>query len=153
MSIRAFASVSTFEVTSTSSSESEQSNSSVDLCMSFRGSRCTSALIDMIRTFVLFTNNDVDTVFLAFSRNMECIFWFLLYIHHHMCKWGRLRSFSPRDFLLFYRPTDEQDRWFLTRQSDSMRNYRSRETVCEDIKFPSGKNKILSHITRPRVFS
>lgn len=76
MSIRASSSVSTFEVTptSSSSSESEQSNSSVDLCMSFRGSRCTSALIDMIRTFVEFTNDNIHTVFLAFFHDMEFIF-------------------------------------------------------------------------------
>ena len=84
MSIRASSSVSTFEVTYTSSSESEQSNSSVDLCMSFRGSRCTSALIDMIRTFVEFTSDNIHTVFLAFFHNRQCIFWFSLYNHHHM---------------------------------------------------------------------
>jgi hypothetical protein len=66
-----------------------------------------------------------------------------------MCKRPRLRLFSSRVFLLFYRPTDEQDRWFLTRQSGSTRHNRSRETVWEGVQLLSVKLKILGHMTRP----
>jgi hypothetical protein len=93
----------------------------------------------MIRTFGEFTNDNVGTISLAFFSNGECLLCFSLSIHHHMCKQGRLRSFSSLVLSMFYRPTDEQDRSFLTQQSES---------VCKDVKLFSGKLKILGHITR-----